>query len=125
MIGWLTARRNDYSAIDFFVPHPTGAEIVVKARLPVKFLPGSSGSRRSGEEDDRGRLHRHGRPSLELAIPPSLPAGHGRGLSPCIHPRISRSRSTPCQAEIQIDSFLEEYWKIPKKFSEGEGGQAA
>ena len=40
MIHWLTSRRRDYSAIDFFVPQPTGAEIVLKARMPVKFLPG-------------------------------------------------------------------------------------
>jgi methylglyoxal synthase len=40
MIDWLKARRQDFSAIDFFVPQPTGAEIVLKARMPVKFLPG-------------------------------------------------------------------------------------
>lgn len=40
MIGWLKSRRRDFSAIDFFVPQPTGAEIVLKARMPVKFLPG-------------------------------------------------------------------------------------
>jgi methylglyoxal synthase len=40
MIKWLTARRQDFSAIDFFVPQLTGAEIVLKARMPVKFLPG-------------------------------------------------------------------------------------
>jgi methylglyoxal synthase len=40
MIGLLTSRRQDFSAVDFFVPQPTGAEIVLKARMPVKFLPG-------------------------------------------------------------------------------------
>lgn len=40
MIGWLKARRRDFSDIDFFVPQPTGAEILLKARMPVKFLPG-------------------------------------------------------------------------------------
>jgi methylglyoxal synthase len=40
MLDWLTSRRQDFSAIDIFVPQPTGAEIVLKARLPVKFLPG-------------------------------------------------------------------------------------
>jgi methylglyoxal synthase len=40
MIDWLTSRRQDFFAIDFFVPQPTGAEIVLKARMPVKFLPG-------------------------------------------------------------------------------------
>ncbi len=40
MIGWLTARRQDFSAIDFFVSQSTGAEIVLNARMPVKFLPG-------------------------------------------------------------------------------------
>ena len=40
MINWLTARRQDFSDIHFFVSQPTGAEIVLKARMPVKFLPG-------------------------------------------------------------------------------------
>ncbi len=40
MIRWLSSRRRDFSAIDFFVSQPTGAEIVLKARMPVKFLPG-------------------------------------------------------------------------------------
>jgi methylglyoxal synthase len=40
MIDWLKSRRQDFSAIDFFVPQSTGAEIVLKARMPVKFLPG-------------------------------------------------------------------------------------
>ena len=39
MIHWLTARRQDFSAIDFFVSQPTGEEIVLKAHMPVKFLP--------------------------------------------------------------------------------------
>lgn len=40
MIDWLKSRRRDFSAIDFFVPQSPGAEIVLKARMPVKFLPG-------------------------------------------------------------------------------------
>lgn len=39
MIDWLTARRQEFSAVDFFVSQPTGREIVLKARMPVKFLP--------------------------------------------------------------------------------------
>lgn len=39
MIDWLTSRRQEFSEMDFFVPQPTGAEIVLKARMPVKFLP--------------------------------------------------------------------------------------
>ena len=40
MIGWLKARKRDFSDIDFFASQSTGAEIVMKARMPVKFLPG-------------------------------------------------------------------------------------
>jgi methylglyoxal synthase len=40
MVDWLKARKRDYSDIDFFASQSTGAEIVMKARMPVKFLPG-------------------------------------------------------------------------------------
>lgn len=40
MVDWLKARKRDYSDFDFFASQSTGAEIVMKARMPVKFLPG-------------------------------------------------------------------------------------
>ena len=40
MIHWLKARKRDFSDIDFFASRSFGAEIVMKARMPVKFLPG-------------------------------------------------------------------------------------
>ena len=40
MVEWLTVRGRDFSAMDFFVTQSTGAEVVMKARMPVKFLPG-------------------------------------------------------------------------------------
>ena len=108
--------------MDFFVSQPTGAEIVVKARMPVKFLPGPP------EADEVVRkLIEDGRIDMVILLW-NWQFPHPCPLDVDALPRLAFIHDIPIAlnlltAENHIDSLLKGRGKIRKRSGTGAGAR--